>query len=351
MAVLKRTGRSHDPLEAVSNGRLDQQRRFALSYRAAWQVWTTRFNRFLALWWKPAIVCGLIGAGWMAVRNGMFFRRFDWREILLDIVALCLILIVWSAMRVIQLRELEQINSTSKKDDKPKASAIPAAGSPQKARPKRLPIGVRIKAFSGGILLPALKSGLPLLAATALAYLIIYVPFHLQAPAWVKWPCVALAFLALMPVVGMMQSYLEVNGKPLGKSALRGLRLNTHYWGGMAVMWVFSLCLLMIAGAVMLMGVVIVELAMRDSFEATLMGETPIVPGYVGVLRYVLVFLMVFVLTLLQGLWSLPQQVHIRSVIEKDRSRRAKKAAARAGKAADNARKDTARALTAEKQA
>lgn len=302
--VLKRGDHDAGPLRAVSRGRLDEQRRFANSYVAAWQVWTTRFNRFLRLWWKPAVACGLVGALWLYVRNALYFRRFDGREILLDVLALWIVLFIWSAMRIVQKDELEEINGGGGK--------VPA---------KAKSLAAKVKSLAAA----ALLSGLPLYVATLLAYLIIYIPFHLNAPAWVGWIGVAVAFVVLIPAAGTVQSYMEVERRPLTSSMLKGLRLNTHYWGGMAVMWVISLCLLTIAGGIMLIGEVIVGFATRDMFEASLMGEAMSVPAYIIVLKYVVMFLVVGVMTLVQGLWSLPQQIHIRSVIQKDRARQARR--------------------------
>lgn len=301
--VLKRGDQDAGPLAAVSRGRLDEQRRFAHSYRAAWQVWTTRFNMWcLHLWWKPAVACGLVGALWLYIRNAMYFRRFDGKEILVDVLALWIVLFIWSAMRIVQKEKLEEINGS------------------QPTEPKRTFRQWKALAVN------ALLSGLPLYVASLLAYLIIYIPFHLDAPVWVGWIGVALAFVVLIPAAGTVQSYVEMESRPIGKSLWKGLSLNTHYWGGMTVMWMISLCLLTIAGGIMLIGEAIVGFATRDMFEASLMGETMSVPTYVIVLKYVVMFLVVSVLTMVQGLWSLPQQIHIRSIILKDRARKERRA-------------------------
>lgn len=320
--VLKRGDRDAGPLRAVSHGRLDEQRRFANSYVAAWQVWTTRFNRFLHLWWKPALACGLVGALWLYIRHTMYFRRFDGREILLDVLALWIVLFIWSAMRIVQKEELEEINGDGEKPAvQAKSGTSGADTSTERPHSRRRAFLGRLKELAAG----ALLSGLPLYVATLLAYLIIYIPFHLNAPTWVGWIGVVLAFVVLIPAAGTVQSYMEVERRPLASSMLKGLRLNTHYWGGMAVMWVISLCLLTIAGGIMLIGEVIVGFATRDMFEASLMGEAMSVPAYIIVLKYVVMFLVVGVMTLVQGLWSLPQQIHIRSVILKDRARQARR--------------------------
>lgn len=328
--VLKRGDRDAGPLAAVSQGQLDEPRRFARSYSAAWQVWTTRFNLFiLHLWWKPAALCGVVGVAWLLIRSQMYFRRFDWREIVLDVVALWLVLWVWSAMRIVQQGELEAINAPAPSSSPRKSTVNKVADTKSPDAPKRVPLFQRwglsfqhLKRISAS----AMVCAMPLLVATLLSYLIIYIPSHLNAPAWVDWISVAAAFVVLIPAAGTVQSYLEVEKTPLRTAMWKGLRLNTHYWGGMAVMWIISLCLLAVAGGIILIGEVIVNFAVRDMFEASLIGETMRVPGYVIALRYVVMFVLVFVLTLVQGLWSLPQQIHIRSIIIKDRSRAARRA-------------------------
>lgn len=269
------------------------------------------------------------GVAWLLIRSEIYFRRFDWREIVVDMVALWLILFVWSAMRIVQKGELEAIDAPVPSSSPRKNAQNKVADAQKRDFAKRQPLFRRIRQsllHAKQLAVATVVSALPLLMAALLSYLIIYMPCHLNAPAWVDWVSVAVAFVVLIPVAGTMQSYLEIQNKPVGASMLKGLRLNTHYWGGIAVMWIISLCLLVVAGGIILLGEMIINFAVRDMFEASIMGETMRVPTYVIVLRYVVMFVAVFVLTIVQGLWSLPQQIHIRSIIIKDRSRTARRA-------------------------
>ena len=115
----------------------------------------------------------------------------------------------------------------------------------------------------------------------------------------------------------MLQSYMEAEETPLLRGMVKGLKLNRHYWGGMAALWVIALLIFALVAAVLSFGLIIIIYAI-DNREAAVMQEEELnVPYHVGWLTLCVFAAVIWLLSFLQSVWSLPQQMHIKSIIYK----------------------------------
>jgi len=96
-----------------------------------------------------------------------------------------------------------------------------------------------------------------------------------------------------------------------------GLKLNRHYWGGMAALWMIFLMLFIVIGAVLAFGLLILGSVFFNSEAAMMQEEVIEVPSGLRWLTLGVFALQVWLLSFMQSVWSLPQQVHIKSIIYK----------------------------------
>ncbi|MBO4486918.1 MAG: hypothetical protein J5729_00950, partial [Bacteroidaceae bacterium] len=68
---------------------------------------------------------------------------------------------------------------------------------------------------------------------------------------------------------------------------------------------------------VLIFGVLILGYAFANKREAVMQEEVIEIPAYVGLLIIAVEVVVVWLLSFTQSLWSLPQQVHMRSILYK----------------------------------
>ena len=281
MAVLKRG-------DIVDRLKLDASRKFAASFAMAWGVWIKHFGSFLRIMWQPCLLAVAVGIVWFMLRPS-----YGYICMAADLIAGAAVLFVWSMMRTMQLKVLADVEA---------GNAVESAKF--------------VRNFVA-IAKPTWRPYLPLLAGWLLAYTLAVVPAMCGANIYVCIACVAVAAVVPFSVGGIVQSYMEVKPVPMLGAMRDGLKLNRHYWGGMAALWMIFLLLFVIAGTVLTFGPIILGCVFSNSEAAMAQEEVIEVP--LG-LRWMLtgVFaLQVWVLSFMQSIWSLPQQVHIRSIIYK----------------------------------
>ena len=281
MAVLKRG-------DIVDRLKLDASRKFAASFAMAWSVWIKHFGSFLRIMWQPCLLAVAVGIVWFMLRPS-----YGYMCMAADIIAGAAVLFVWSMMRTMQLKVLADVEA---------GNAVESAKF--------------VRNFVA-IAKPTWRPYLPLLTGWLLAYSLAVVPAMCGANIYVCIACVAVAAVVPFSVGGIVQSYMEVKPVPMLGAMRDGLKLNRHYWGGMAALWMIFLLLFLIAGTVLTFGPIILGCVFSNSEAAMAQEEVIEVP--LG-LRWMLtgVFaLQVWVLSFMQSIWSLPQQVHIRSIIYK----------------------------------
>lgn len=281
MAVLKRG-------DIVDRLKLDASRKLAASFAMAWGVWIKHFGSFLRIMWQPCLLAVAVGIVWFMLRPS-----YGYICMAADLIAGAAVLFVWSMMRTMQLKVLADVEA---------GNAVESAKF--------------VRNFVA-IAKPTWRPYLPLLAGWLLAYTLAVVPVMCGANIYVCIACVAVAAVVPFSVGGIVQSYMEVKPVPMLGAMRDGLKLNRHYWGGMAALWMIFLLLFVIAGTVLTFGPIILGCVFSNSEAAMAQEEVIEVP--LG-LRWMLtgVFaLQVWVLSFMQSIWSLPQQVHIRSIIYK----------------------------------
>lgn len=303
MAVLKRG----DNTERL---RLDaENRRFSGSFALAWRIWVRHFGAFLRLLWLPCLICGIICSAWWAVRSSFFFFGIDFREIGIDIIFGAMLLYVFSMMR--------------------NAQADYISAMEQGEEQNRVDFGGKRVGFWRNVVKIAkmsVRTWLPLVAVWIIAYLLCYLPLALEVKSYVFLPCAVVALFILPPVAGIVQSYLETaHDMPLLRGMKNGFGLVRRYYGVMAILWAIAVLFLLEASIVFLFGEAILEYAFLNRQRATVQEEVIDLPTWLPVLRYGLIVVCIGLLAFASVVWSLPQQVHIRSILHKETLRKKEK--------------------------
>ncbi len=294
MAVLKRG----DKLDTFT---LSSARRLATSFAWAWNLMWQKAVHMFRTQWVACVVCGLIGVVWLCVYCNTVFWHFDSKEMALNLVAGALILVIWSVMRA---HQLELLDDDAAEDNKPKRGAI--------------------KGFWHSLQKGAMCS-VPLLLAWVLTYVVAYILITKEAQPYVLYPSITLAVVLLFPLAGMLQSNAEISTDRYLTAMHKGLKLIAHYWGGMAAMFVISLVVLVLMACVLFFGEVIIAFAFRNRSVGLFMGEEVEIPATASWLRYGIMFFCTAIISFFQMIWSLPQQVHIRSLLYKAALRQQRK--------------------------
>ena len=281
MAVLKRG-------DIVDRLKLDASRKFAASFAMAWGVWIKHFGSFLRIMWQPCLLAVAVGIVWFMLRPS-----YGYICMAADIIAGAAVLFVWSMMRTMQLKVLADVEA---------GNAVESAKF--------------VRNFVA-IAKPTWRPYLPLLTGWLLAYMLAVVPAMCRANIYVCITCVAVAAVVPFSVGGIVQSYMEVKPVPMLGAMRDGLKLNRHYWGGMAALWMIFLLLFVIAGTVLTFGPIILGCVFSNSEAAMAQEEVIEVPSGLRWMLTGVFALQVWVLSFMQSIWSLPQQVHIRSIIYK----------------------------------
>lgn len=291
MAVLKRG----DKPEALN---LNAARRFAESYGIAWNTICTKSGEILSCHWLSSVFAGLVGCCWLYIyTNTMFWHKKDWRELSLDLIAGALLLFVWSVMRI------QQITLLVDNGEKDNASCK-----------------FSFKQFVGN-LRKALRSFLPLVFVWAIVFVVGYMLVVCDVAIYITLPVVFLSTILLFPLAAMTQSYMEVSSGKWHKVLLGGFKLNGRYYGGMFALSFIALLFLLIFGVILYFGEVMIVFLFQNQSRAFLMGEEIDLPWHVVVWKYLFMFLATMIFSLLQVIWSMPQQIHIRSVVFKSKRR------------------------------
>ena len=277
---------------------MDSSRKFAASFALAWNFWLARFGTFLRMLWLPCLVAGAVCAAWWAMRSSLFSYGVNVLEMVVDVLGGALLLFVWSMMRTMQSDLLQRAV-----EDGGDSSAY------QTLKLSNIPKIVRL----------TWRPYLPLLVVWVVAYLLVYLPLHIyRTPVYIVGAAAVIALLVLPPVGGLVQSYMEAKPeRPLLRGVKEGLALNRRYLGSMLALWVIALLMLAVVMVMLLFGNWIIDSAYANRRQATLQEEVIVLPAYLPLLRYSILVLGVWIVSFLHTVWSLPQQVHIRSIIYK----------------------------------
>ena len=286
MAVLKRG-------DLADRWQLASSRKFAASFALAIKLWVKHFGAFLRLMWLPCLLSAVVGLAWLWLRPSPVLWGVSMGCVVADFLGGAALLFVWSMMRTMQLKALDDMESGAKVE----------------------PIGFLRKFVA--IAERTWRPYLPLLVAWLVAVLLWRLPIFFGVNIYVQLACIVVAIVLPFSVGGMVQSYMEVRAVPLLGRMRQGLRLNRHYWGGMAALWVISLLIIAVTAAVLLFGLVILQYAFANRDAAVAQEEEILVPSFVGWLQIGVFAVAVWLLSFVQSVWSLPQQVHIRSIIHK----------------------------------
>lgn len=289
MAVLKRG----DKCDAL---KLDAARSFASSFMIAWNLICGEYRKIFAVLWFPCVLSGAFACLWLGVSAGHSYYGISALEIIADFAWGALFLFVWSAMRNMQKAFITQ--------EEEAGNSI-------------------IKFFKA--IKPTIRTCAPLCVAWAISYFTAYVLLKFDFAFYVTIPSVVALVIVLFPVAGIIQSYLESNKDRFFSSLKNATKLNLHYWGGMAILFVVSLMLLVVIASVLYFGEVVIACSFQNEAKAVYMGEELTIPSYVVVLKYCIMFVVTMMLSYAQIVWSLPQQVHIKSIIYKSRNRAERK--------------------------
>lgn len=276
---------------------IDDSRRFAASFGMAWQLWTTHFTAFLRIMWQPCLMCVAVVAAWLLVRPDGVTGSMSIGSVATDFIAGAALLFVWSMMRTMQTDAIADIEANGR------------------VLPKR---------FVRHIVSIAKRSWrpyIPLIAAWLAVMLVLYVMLLLDVGGYVILGSMLAVLVVVPPIEGIMQSYVEVKPKPVFPRMWRGLRLSRRYWGGMLSLWIISALMIAVMCAVLCFGILVLIYVFNNRREALMQAETVEIPSYVNWLTACVLALAAWLVSFAQSLWSLPQQVHIRSIIYKERKR------------------------------
>ena len=286
MAVLKRG-------DNAERWRLSASRRFAASFALAMKVWVRHFGVFFRLMWLPCLLSVGIGVAWIVLRPRSVVFGSNWGCLAVDFFAGAAMLFVWSMMRTMQLKAL---------------AALEADGT--------FVHGGFVRNFAT-IAMRTWRPYVPLVTAWLFLFALWWAPILLKVNIYIHLACIAIALVVPLSVGGMLQSYMEAEETPLLRGMMKGIKLNRHYWGGMAALWVIALLIFALVAAVLSFGLIIIIYAI-DNREAAVMQEEELnVPYHVGWLTLCVFAAVIWLLSFLQSVWSLPQQMHIKSIIYK----------------------------------
>lgn len=295
MVVLKKEDRP-----AVLNW--DSARRFGASFRLAWKIVCNNSGRLVLKHGLPASIAGLAGVVWLYIYNNVSFWGVDVMEILLHFLFGVVLLMVCSVMRCRQLVFLDDANSYG---------------------------GVKTKrAEVWNLIKRAFQTAIPLLLAWLIIFSVGYVLVIYDVRFYIVLPALAGLVLLLMPTACLVQSYMEISDESLRQSLVGGLSLCRRYWGAFFSLNTIGLLILAVAFMILIFGEVILKLVFVNESMAMYMEEAYNLPVSVVVLTYLCMFVGVALAVMLQVVWTLPQQIHVRSVIYKEtqRKKEAKKA-------------------------
>lgn len=332
MAVLKRG-------DNTATIQLDANRRFAASFAMAWNLWTAHIGGFFRSSWKACLVAGVLATLWLWLWQSMCFIGPSVVELMAQLLFGCALLLVYSVVRVHQLDfvrsliqegQAESSSPNSKPKDSAKASSLNGKDSSKgQANSGRLVSFASLFSFKTIVSLVkrAFKPSLPLMVVWLVACVLVFVARCFYLPEYVQWVAMILPLLILVPVAGMVQSYVEFvsfdnsqSKRPslsYWMSVRRSLGLCRHYIGGMIAMWFISLTILVAIAFVLLVGEGMVMLAKINSVVAFMQKEPDGLPALLLLGGYLIMFVSAAMLMFFTALWSFPQQIHIHSIVYK----------------------------------
>jgi hypothetical protein len=286
MAVLKRGDKPETPS-------LDSPRRFARSFILAWELLCGNSGRFLKIQLCPAIVAGIVGCIWLSLYSNDVFWNDGWYGILTDTLVGVVFLFVFSVMRLVQKQMILDASETGT---------------------------VLFRVYTSSIR-KAVSTWIPLLCAAVVVCAARCLLKSFGADNCLSMICTGVAAVVFFAGFGMVQSYMELCANPFRKSFVKGLSLNCHYFGSFCILFLLSAVMLSVSAVVLFYGSFVLQISDDNYSSALIMGEELEKSLWVSILKYPLFFLATAFVTMLQPVWSLPQQIHIRSVVFKDNNR------------------------------
>ncbi len=287
MVVLKREGNPKTQL-------LDSPRRFANSFTLSWEVLCSKSANLLKLQLLPAAFMGILGCLWLRLYSNDIFWNDGWYGIITDTIFGMIFLFFLSAIRI----EQQKVSNYSG-NYKVLSSLRSFAASLKNARQSCVPL------LCAGVIVSATRCILKVFEPTC----------------EVTLACVGLVSVVAFSAFGTTQSYIEVTSGQFPKRFKKGLMLNGRYFGSFCILFLLSILILSCVAIVLFYGSFILQF-LDDSYSSALLAEEESeVSRYVVSLKYPLLFIATALLTSMQPVWSLPQQIHIKSVISKETNR------------------------------
>ena len=284
--------------DCIETFRLDADRRFAQSFMDAWNMICSHYRDFLSFSCLPSAVAGLIACVWLTIKSYNVFLPVDPVEYVLDAVTGVMLLFLCSFIRSRQLLFLNN------------EDAMESANGFLK-RYKQC-FRNTVKAYA------------PMLIAWIVFFTLFYLMIGFKVVAYISLPCIILLLIIIFPFFGLVQSYMEDSNAKVHKSFLKGIKLNGRYFGGFCVLFVISTGILFFVSVVLSFGEFILLFLYKNQSNGLFLGEDVSLPWFVGLLKYFFMFVSVFFITLFQCLWSLPQQIHVKSILFKYNTRKNK---------------------------
>lgn len=273
----------------------DSARRFGASFRLAWKVICTNSGRLVLTHGLAACVAGLAGVVWLYIYNNVSFRGADVMAMLLHFLFGAVLLMVCSVMRCRQLVFLDDADAS---------------------------VGVKANRVEvWNLIKRAFRTAIPLLVAWLIIFSAGSVLAIYDVAFYIVLPTLAGFVLLLIPTACIVQSYMEMAGESLRQSLVGGLSLCRRYWGAFFSLNTIGLLVLAVAFMILIFGEVILKLVFVNKSMAMYMEEAYNLPASVVVLTYLCMFVGVALSVMLQVVWTLPQQIHVRSVIYKEAQR------------------------------
>lgn len=308
---------------AQSIQQLDSKRRFASSFGTATNIWLTYPKTFFLMHGLPCLCAGVVSTAWLITQDWLGLDSQNWQGLVASFIAGLAILFIWTIMRVSQTefisRLTKAINKTennskpvfqnskaSNKNTSQDALATLSlwkrdtklADTLKKSLNSMLPLGIAWIITFAGIALPALSN-------IHFAYMIAYA---------------LLVIILICPLAGLMQSHIETSDMHLIKSAKKGFCMFWKYGGSYIAMWIIAFAIIAFGALIIYFGELIIDFAFTNQALSIYYEEEIEIPTSVHILKYLVMFTGTIMLSYLTPLCTLPQQIHIRSVICKNKA-------------------------------
>jgi len=304
---------------------LDTSRRFIQSYKAAFELWLSYPKSFLFMLGPWAFAAGLICTAAFLGCEQFHSNYITWQELCIYIIGWAGISYLCGVMRTCQIEFLSRYEkATTATDDKKVFQTNKFADNTSDiTNPKALSLWKREDKLST-TLANSLKSALPLFVA-GLMFGGLYILSEMTMNYWIaSIICIAIAILLPFSSCATTQSFIEIQRKPFIKSLGKGFMLNKRYYGSQLGMWVLSGLIFTLCCFVIFFGEAIIFSLFNNREAGEIIDEVVEIPTYIYIFKYAIAFVGSAIIFGLSPMWSLPQQIHMQSILIKEKEREVK---------------------------